>query len=94
MALGVTGEDDHSGADVILTNDNRLDTSSINSMAAKITYHIENIDESYYVKKWLECKVIWGQDGDDKLEHSVTSPKFLDSDERWDNPVKWMDDRE
>jgi len=91
--FGVVGIDDHSGSDEILRNSNKIDTSSINSSVDPTLYQIINIEENSYVKKWLESQVVWGKDWNDVAEKAVKAPKFFDPD-RWDNPKKWMDDRE
>ncbi len=91
----ISGEDDHSGVDVILQNSN-LNTNFINRNAMKVNYRLVNIEKDANVKKWLNSPVVWGRDISylsDGVEKSVQAPKYYDPD-RWSNSEKWMNDRE
>ncbi len=85
------GSDDHSGTGILLINDHNINTSSVDS-AAHTIYKLIDVGTNYTIRKWLESPVYWGQDYVD-VEKAVQAPKFFDPD-RWDNPEKWMNDRE
>jgi len=89
--------DHHDKDDVIIQNkDNVVDISSINAQATNKTYWLINIETNKNVKKWLMAPVYWGLDWNDLMAKAVASPGSSISHDpmRWNNPKKWLDDRE